>query len=163
MNANVDPLKVRNRYGFRVYPASGQVLGVCGVVIRDDQLACRGRVGDGREHLHRDVGQLRDLGQLAHLRGHDLRRPHKPVQGRVIDDARDRRGIFAEQDSLLPGHAVSQSRGEYFLRNWRQGLDEHPRVSLRLKQAVDSARTPHAEPRGAIFVFRPRAQTRRYR
>jgi hypothetical protein len=163
MNASKNTLKVRNRYGFRVYPASGQVLSVRRVVVRDDQFACGGGVGDSRKHLHRDVGQLRDFGQVAHLYGHDLRRPHKPVQGRVIDDARDHRGIFAEQDSLLSRHAVSQPRGDHFLRNWRQGLDEYPRVSLRLKQAVDSARTPHAEPRGTIFVLCPRAQTGRYR
>jgi len=47
------------------------VLGVRGLA-RDQETTLGSRMGNSREHLHRDAGQRGDFGQVAHLASHDL-------------------------------------------------------------------------------------------
>ena len=52
--------------------AAEDVLGV-GRSIGDQETALGGGMGDGREHLERDVRHRGNLGKVPHLPGHDLR------------------------------------------------------------------------------------------
>src|SRR5689334_317174 len=116
-------------------------------------------MGNGGQHLQRDIRQAGHFDEVAHLGRHDLGRPDDAVQGRVVDDATDRgRVVFPEEDAALTLHAAGQPRCYQLVGDAGKQSDEGTRVVLSLEQAVDDGRGPDAKADCLVLMLSPRPQ-----